>query len=379
MRIHVRVLYLFLLHAATAFADAPPALQLEPRFSVSGLSSGAAMAVQIGVAHSSRVSGIGIVAGPPYLCAQGFVTTAVNDCLLLGRSWWQKVFGGWFSPLSESGEKNINVNDLIADTRELADAGRIDPLQGLSGMRVWEYRGESDTVVGSKASWAQRAWFEKLGAEFHREAPRATPHTMPTADSDLGGCDVNAPGYRPDPDYVSSCGFDAAGTLLRWLRKRDQAQPEAPRGRWYALDQGQYIPDLGRVTDPAQKRRMTGLEAQARVFVPDVCRQETCQVHVALHGCVQGEKRKDYDTWVERSGYTRWAGPLRLVLLFPRVTAIKPGEAGAWSNVSNPMGCWDWWGYSTPQPYYRMLDYATRQAPQIRTITNMVDALGAQP
>jgi poly(3-hydroxybutyrate) depolymerase len=35
---------------------------------VSGVSSGAAMAIQFHVAHSSLVSGAGIVAGPPYWC-----------------------------------------------------------------------------------------------------------------------------------------------------------------------------------------------------------------------------------------------------------------------------------------------------------------------
>ncbi|MFX5839722.1 hypothetical protein ABTE60_20645, partial [Acinetobacter baumannii] len=65
----------------TAMAEAPPVLDRIERtdFTVSGLSSGAAMAVQLGVAHSSRVRGIGIVSGPPYLCAQGFVTRATND------------------------------------------------------------------------------------------------------------------------------------------------------------------------------------------------------------------------------------------------------------------------------------------------------------
>ena len=38
--------------------------------SVSGLSSGAYMAGQIGVAHSKDIKGAGIVAGRPYACAE---------------------------------------------------------------------------------------------------------------------------------------------------------------------------------------------------------------------------------------------------------------------------------------------------------------------
>src|SRR6266481_829497 len=39
--------------------------------SVSGISSGAFMAVQFGVSWSSIVKGVGVIAGGPYYCAQG--------------------------------------------------------------------------------------------------------------------------------------------------------------------------------------------------------------------------------------------------------------------------------------------------------------------
>ena len=50
--------------------DKLPNLAADPaRTSVSGLSSGAAMAVQYDVAFSSATLGIGVVAGVPYNCA----------------------------------------------------------------------------------------------------------------------------------------------------------------------------------------------------------------------------------------------------------------------------------------------------------------------
>src|SRR5271165_3943205 len=39
--------------------------------SISGISSGAFMAVQFGVAWSSIIKGVGVIAGGPYYCAQG--------------------------------------------------------------------------------------------------------------------------------------------------------------------------------------------------------------------------------------------------------------------------------------------------------------------
>jgi hypothetical protein len=48
---------------------------------VSGLSSGGAMATQFHLAFSKDVSGVGVVAGPPYYCAQGLELLATTECL----------------------------------------------------------------------------------------------------------------------------------------------------------------------------------------------------------------------------------------------------------------------------------------------------------
>ncbi len=356
--------------SASSAAEAPPAMPELDRthFTVSGLSSGAAMAVQMGVAHSSRVRGIGIVSGPPYLCAQGLVTRATNDCLTIGRAWLRELFGPLFGlSLFRSGEPDIEVRDLIDDTVKLARRERIDPVAGMAGQRIWEYRGSEDRVVGAKASAAQHAYFLHFGGRIVRGEPRATPHTLPTDDPAQGACDTT------DQDFVSGCGFDAAGSLLRSLTQKPRARPDDGAGQWYALRQGNFVPLTPGVTDADSARRMLGLSEEARVFVPQSCVGERCRIHVALHGCQQGMSDDAYRAFTEGGGYVRWAGPLRLVLLFPRVEAIKPLERGSWDSVGNPMGCWDWWGYTTPGDLH---GYATRDAPQIRTLINMVDALG---
>src|SRR3981081_123847 len=46
--------------------------------SISGISSGAFMAVQFGVSWSSIIKGVGVIAGGPYYCAQG---TAIDGLL----------------------------------------------------------------------------------------------------------------------------------------------------------------------------------------------------------------------------------------------------------------------------------------------------------
>lgn len=60
-----------------------PSYNVDPALtSVSGLSSGGFMAVQLHVAFSATFkAGAGIVAGGPYYCAQGAVGTATGPCM----------------------------------------------------------------------------------------------------------------------------------------------------------------------------------------------------------------------------------------------------------------------------------------------------------
>jgi len=48
---------------------------------VSGISAGGSMATQLHLAFSSKISGCGIVAGPPYYCAQGSMMSAIGACM----------------------------------------------------------------------------------------------------------------------------------------------------------------------------------------------------------------------------------------------------------------------------------------------------------
>lgn len=63
-------------------SDLLPALAAATRGStVSGLSSGAFMSVQMHIAHSSRIEGAAILAGGPYYCAEGSPTLALQRCM----------------------------------------------------------------------------------------------------------------------------------------------------------------------------------------------------------------------------------------------------------------------------------------------------------
>ena len=89
---------------------------------------------------------------------------------------------------------------------------------------------------------------------------------------------------------------------------------------------------------------------------------DRCTLHVVFHGCEQtldsslSGNGKFNDTYVRNTGYNQWAETNNMVILYPQA-AIK--------QISNPNGCWDWWGYNTK-------DYAFKNGKQIQTVYNMM-------
>lgn len=349
-------------------AELPRVARLDTtHITVSGLSSGAAMAVQLGVAYSARVSGVGVIAGPPYLCAQGSLIKAANECLLLGMAEWDKWFdlGTPAPPCRQPRGRDLDVADMIRDTSTLAVDGAIDATRNMNEQNVWQVRGTCDPVVGANASAALRAYYHHFGANYRaRTLPQAS-HTLPTNKPDLGACNIE------NKNFVSSCKFDAVGTMLHHLLPEAPAARAMATGTWQSFDQGRYVEGNG---DAAARVKALSMAQQAKVFVPEICTHRACKVHVALHGCKQGIDDAVYENFISNSGYTEWANAIGLVVLFPRAVAVQPFERSSLDAVGNPRGCWDWWGYTNSGADFRQ--YATKNAPQMQAIMKMVDALG---
>lgn len=99
----------------------------QSKISVSGISSGAAMATQMHVAYSSVFSGVGLVAGNPYWCAQGSTIAATGTCM--------------------TKPQNIVVGELTTQTTRYASSGDIDPTNNMYNDRVFILGGTLDTAV----------------------------------------------------------------------------------------------------------------------------------------------------------------------------------------------------------------------------------------
>jgi poly(3-hydroxybutyrate) depolymerase len=311
---------------------------------VSGVSSGAYMAGQVHLAHNSIITGAALIAGGPYGCAQSIYTRGIfgPGSALINAS--RAINGCMANDLAAWGVPN--PNQLAEQARSLASEGRIDPLEATAGDRIYLFSGTKDETVLPAIGLAALQFYERIGVpadHIKRVADLPAGHGF-IAEGKGAACGVTA---QP---YINDCGYDQAGDLLANL-----LGPLAPPDATVAVarlvfDQHAFTRDLVN----------HGLAREGVVLVPERCRQEAgCRVHVAFHGCRQSRAEVG-DTFVEDSGYSRWAGPNRLIVLMPQAEA----------STANPYGCWDWWGYTGSE-------YLTRKGPQIVAVRRMLDRLAA--
>ncbi|HTH18006.1 MAG TPA: PHB depolymerase family esterase [Magnetospirillum sp.] len=348
---------------------------------ISGISSGAAMAVQYAVAHSASVAGVASIAGPPWGCAHGSAAQAVNDCMCGGNP----------------------VAAQVDRARDLAADGKIAPLdqdgrpQGLK--RAYVFQSPADNTVVEASGQTSARFLEEF---IHRPV---MPDKGNHADgSDRAGHGIISPrerGFAKDSctatgfehSYIRTCGAeDNPGKALAQLQEEDydrSRRVERPQGHLLGFDQQAYVervaadtpvaadPDLASIlipvadTSPSERRRNLDMDRRGFVYVPPQCDgNATCRIHIALHGCKQ-----DGETFARHAGYNNWADRYGLIVVYPtiRQADTTAGEACLFRlpeskalDKMNPNGCWDWWGYLDPEDAAGR--YVTKDAPQMRVI-----------
>ncbi|MGS0756887.1 extracellular catalytic domain type 2 short-chain-length polyhydroxyalkanoate depolymerase [Roseateles sp. GG27B] len=323
-------------HVAHA-ADALPALLADPtQTSVSGLSSGAFMAVQYQVAFSSTVIGAGVVAGGPYYCAGTLGYDAVAICVGMVP----------FLP------PNPGLMLLAAET--FANAGQIDPLTDLKNDRIYVFSGTKDRVVYPQAVDATVEFFKLAGVP---SANIAYVNHLPAGHALITPTFGNVCATT-NPPYINHCtwkgkGYDQAGALLTHIYGKLNPAVKALSGRIVAFNQREFAD------------ASSGMADDGYVYVPKSCSQngKGCKVHIALHGCEQSAKVVGKDFY-SRTGYNNWADSNKMLVLYPQVNAS--------SQPYNPKGCWDWVGYTGP-------NFAVQSGVQLSAIKAMVDRLTHRP
>lgn len=290
---------------------------------VSGISSGGYMAGQFHVAHSKLVSGVGIIAAGPYACAQNSMATALGPC----------VKGG------------IDVPALIDATRAAATAGAIDAVENLRDDHVWLLHGTADDKVKTEVVSAAQAYYAVFADSANITYVENVPatHGLPTRSS-------GAPCGQFGRPYLNACDYDTAGEILKSLRGVLKPPAEA-RGRLVEFDQTEFGD--------------ASLNATGYAYVPSTCGAgQACAVHVFFHGCDQSAELVG-DAIARGAGFNEWAEANSLVVLYPQTKSSKVAPL-------NPLGCWDWWGYTGA-------NYAARDGAQVKAVKAMVDRLGSTP
>ncbi|MFC4059573.1 hypothetical protein ACFOWE_14815 [Planomonospora corallina] len=294
---------------------------------VSGLSSGGFMANQLHVAHSTVFRGAGIFAAGAYRCAQGNLGYALNACMdtLLPRR---------------------TPAELAAETRSLSSAGRIDPVSGLAGSRVYLYHGTADGTVEQPVNDDLAAYYRLLGADVVYDSDSGAGHAWV---SPLG---PNSCSSTASP-YVNRCGDgDPVGDMLGHLFGAAPAPAaESLTGRLVRFDQGPYVPG----GDPAA----VSMGGEGFAYVPRDCGSGPCRLMVALHGCYQYYGLVG-DALMETAYLNEYADTNRMIVLYPQATTAS----------DNPRGCWNWWAYGGDTAY------AEKAGRQVTALFAMVRALG---
>lgn len=294
--------------------------------SVSGISSGAYMAVQMGVAHSKIVSGVGVFAGGPYRCAAGSVSEALGTCM--------------------QGEPD--VERAVAETARAAATGRIDAPENLARQRIWLFSGYNDGVL-------KQSVMDRLRDYYLRFVPPGQVYYQDTLDAGHAVVTLSYGEECPATggEFINDCDYDGAGLLLQHVYGRlEPPAGAALGGQFVTFDQDAFVPG---------DSRSKGMAREAFLYVPAACAAgERCRSHVAFHGCQQNAEEIG-DAFYRHAGYNEWADTNRIIVLYPQTVAstLRP---------FNPKGCWDWWGYNGP-------DYAAKGGAQIAAVHAMLTRL----
>jgi poly(3-hydroxybutyrate) depolymerase len=285
---------------------------------VSGISSGGYMAVQLHVAYSATFrKGAGVIAGGPYYCAEGSLVNATGRCMAHG------------SP--------IPVTSLVDTTKRWASSGTIDAVANLNASKVYLFSGTQDSAVRQPVMddllTYYRSFVPAANIVYKNDLP--AEHAMVTEDYG-GGCSLKA------PPYINDCDYDLAGAMLQQLYGPLNARNNgALSGTFIEFDQTPFVTGHG-------------MASAGWVYVPQACAAGTrCKLHVALHGCKQNSTDVGQQ-YIRNTGYNRWADSNQIVVLYPQTGAAAINS------------CWDWWGYDRA-------DYARKSGPQMAAVKAMVD------
>lgn len=333
---------------AESLTDLSRPLKIDPtQTSVSGVSSGAYMALQLQVIFSKSILGAGIIAGGPYRCAAG---RYVNRWFDFTGMYTMLSVCTHANPVSWQRRPSPNVEFSIRETARLAAANLIDDPHYLAKQKVWMLSGAKDLLVPHSIMDTLQTYYQHFmpAANINYIKNAKASHGMIT-ETKGGSCSLSL------PPFMNDCDFDAAGALLKQMYGNLKPKVVAKAANLHTFNQQAFY-DLN--------DKSVSLHQNAHIYIPNACQQgQRCKLHIALHGCLQSEDLVG-DSFYTQSGYNEWAESNQIVVLYPQVK-VWMGNAFALDAQRNFQGCWDWWGYSGEH-------YADKHGKQIQAIASML-------
>ena len=401
----VLVSYCLSISFAQAFTETSPLNTAidSNQISVSGVSSGGYMAVQLHVAYSDIFMGVGAIAGGPYFCAENRPPSDINTiktiCMVgLGA--------------------DLTASKYIAAAKEAAQEGKVSSLNNLKDDKVYIFNSQNDQVINPALGFITKVFYEEFvetpasQIEARSYITKFGPfypvaHGMPTDvrsfddyqnfEKYMTPCSPsNSQQYpwfpnqflRGNDPWIYNCdafllgGYNLAADILGHIYGAMERPEQADMSRMFAFNQLDYIDDSSITT--VTQLNGAGLDEEGYVYVPEGCMgsAKACRLHVALHGCQMFPKW----TFIGKTGsafagqeltfgglyreniYNTVAEANDIIIVYPQAHNIGTKE-----EDPNPYGCWEFWAFEDDN----IDTYYTREGREMKLIANVVEALVA--
>jgi Poly(3-hydroxybutyrate) depolymerase len=240
---------------------------------------------------------------------------------------------------------------LAAKAKEFAQQGLIDPLANLKNDKVYLFSGTTDKTVTTKVVDQTQAFYKMVGVppeNIQYTKSISAGHAIITNNTSDVACAATA------PPFINDCDFVQSHAVLKHIYGNLNPPATTLSGKIISFNQREFV-DSDR----------SSMSDVAYAYIPKSCEQQTCKVHVAFHGCEQGAAVIG-DRYYTTTGYNELADTNNLIVLYPQA---EPSEGIPY----NPKGCWDFWGYSSPDQVHP--NFYSKQAPQMAAVRGMFKRL----
>ncbi|MBS0057666.1 PHB depolymerase family esterase [Yersinia sp. Marseille-Q3913] len=368
LSIYLIVLFTINSYAGDVIFNLPKLHIDNERIGITGISSGAYMAIQAQLSVPYAFKKAGILAGGPYACAEG-LNLEIEDGYQLFKCMNDMLDTEpyFISAKRHMTPTNISHWALRATARgkyEYNTPGYSD-LDNLQGGVVYFLHGVDDKVVIPEVANAAVEVYKQIRSinfmngkliedkpvkiEIINDGNRDFQHTFPTRASRTSACD------KSESPFIAACGIDAAGLIFENLYKKSIFPVNK--------DDIDYTTEFYQASIDANLAQGS-LAERGYAYIPKLCASGTkCGVLIALHGCNQNAERPDIGTqFVNKTGFNRWADAYNVIMLYPQIHTTE----------KNPSSCWDWMGYTGK-------NFAQSDATQIEFFISMLKAIGYVP